>query len=363
MITIIVPYYCTKKEYYDACMKSLLKDKNADIEVLVVDDGSPSEYEEIITAFSEDHRVRILHESHKGVSNARNRGINEAAGEWLMFVDSDDYLEDDYYDALQKRIQNTDADFVFFNGFGEKDGQSIKNRYFTKENIDYGASVESKCQLIGSGLSLGRTPEVLRCWYTLGSPYSKLIRTAFLKESGVRFDTGVAFAEDTVFSFNLILKAEHIYYFDEYLYHYFLNAESVTGKYRKDLHRDMGVFFEKMWGLISSNGLKSNLEESYYIRAFLEAQRCIRQEFFHKQNPDPYRLRRAKTSAFIKSEPFRHALHCSYPYLRTFPCQMARMLLVNGWFNTYMLLYEGLAQVKKTYRQKGRNNETRQISD
>ena len=87
MISIIVPHYCTKKEYFDRCMQSLLDDHDADIEVIVVDDGSPDLYLSNIAAFLGDGRVRVFYEEHKGVSNARNIGIREALGEWLMFVD------------------------------------------------------------------------------------------------------------------------------------------------------------------------------------------------------------------------------------------------------------------------------------
>jgi len=347
MVSIVVPFYCTKKIYFDRCMKSLLSDRKADIEVIVIDDGSPLEYQKIIDCYTFDRRVKVFHENHCGVSKARNMGVQKANGDWLMFVDSDDYLETEYFDKLQRISANNNADFIFFNGFGDKFGKSIKNKFFLSENTDYGTSIERKCQVIGAGLSLGRTPSYCKCLYTLGSPYSKLINFEFLKSSRVRFEENVKFAEDTLFSMNLILKANHIYYADEYLYHYYINEDSVTGKYRKGLSDDMNVFFKAAWMFIRENHLEDMLREAFYIRAFLESQRCIRQEFCHKSNKESKLSNEKKARKFLSKDPYKTALRADYSYLKRFECRIAVYLLKNGRVREYMAMYSILIRLKK----------------
>ena len=340
MISIIVPFYCTKKEYFDRCMTSLLADKNANIEVLIVDDGSPDEYKNYFLEYLSDGRVRVIFENHKGVSNARNVGVQEANGEWLMFVDSDDYLESGYASVLSGFTKDTDADIILFNGFGDRYNKIIKNKYFIQENCDYGETIERKTLVIGAGLSLGRTPEYYRCFFTLGAPYSKLIRSSFIKQNEIKFDTKVRFAEDTLFSMNLVLKAKHIYYYDVYLYHYFMNEDSVTGRYRRGLSEDMKVFFSEAWRIIEENNLREQLVESYYIRAFLETQRCIRQEYCHKQNKDKDRYLKAR--ALTKHEPYRSGITAKSPYMRRLDSRIGAFMLKYGLIRSYVSVYKAL---------------------
>lgn len=350
MISIIVPHYCTPKEYFDKCMHSLLNNKDADIEVLIIDDGSPADYLDHLNEYTSDQRVKVFHEEHKGVSNARNVGISKAHGDWLMFVDSDDYLADGYYATLERTIEKYDADVIIFNGFGDKDGKSVRNEYCVKENVDYGASIEMKCQLMASGLSLGRIPEYHRCFYSLGAPYSKLISTSYIHRKGVLFDDDVKFAEDTLFSLNLYLQADHIYYVDEYLYHYYMNEYSVTGKYRKGLSVDMNVFFSTVNQFITVYGLQDSLSESYYIRAFLEAQRSLRQEFFHKDNVATKAEKHRSAKGFLEQEPFIVALNSEYPYLKTKTAKIATWLLHTERYDLYMRMYSCLAFVRRICR-------------
>lgn len=347
MISIVIPFYCTKKIYFDKCMKSLLSDRKADIEVIVIDDGSPREYQKIIECYTSDNRVRVFYENHLGVSNARNVGIREANGEWLMFVDSDDYLEEGYADKLQRIAKGSNADFIFFNGYGDKYGEAIKNQFFLSEHTDYGTTIEQKCQVIGAGLSLGRTPVYCRCFYTLGSPYSKLINVEFLKSNQICFNERIKFAEDTLFSMNLILKSNHISYVDEYLYHYYINEDSATGKYRKGLSYDMNAFFRVAWLFISENHLESMLKESFYIRAFLECQRCVRKEFCHKSNPVSRSLSDKQARKFLAKEPYNTAIRLNYSYLKKIECRVVMYLLKKGRVREYMAMYSVLTWIQK----------------
>ena len=350
MISVIVPHYCTDKQAFSRCITSLLKDKDADVEVIIVDDGSPEEYLTEIQTYTSDSRVRILFEAHKGVSHARNVGIQEAKGDWLMFVDSDDYLENGYFKTLDHISNESDADIIFFNGYGVKKGETYRNQYFVTENVDYGSSIKNKCDVMGSGLSLGRTPKYYRCLYTLGSPCSKLIKTDFIKNHCILFDEDVRFAEDTLFSLNLIYNANHIYYADAYLYYYIFNDHSATGKYRQGLSKDMDVFFNKARDFIEKHSLNNYLDESYYIRAFLEAQRCIRQELFHKKNTNSQKEKQMAADWFLEQEPYHSALKMKYPYMQSLSCKIASTLLSAKKYGLYMKMYDGMATAKKLLR-------------
>lgn len=111
-ISVIVPVYGVEK-YLPACIESILSQTFTDFELILVDDGSPDRCGEICDAAAErDARVRVIHQANQGLSAARNAGIEAARGEWLVFVDSDDYIAPHFCEKLYQTAQRTDADCV-----------------------------------------------------------------------------------------------------------------------------------------------------------------------------------------------------------------------------------------------------------
>lgn len=110
MISIIVPVYKVEP-YLRQCVDSILNQTYRDIEVLLVDDGSPDRCGEICDEYAKkDQRIRVFHTENKGLSAARNLGLREAKGEYIGFVDSDDWIEPDMYEVLLRRLEETGAD-------------------------------------------------------------------------------------------------------------------------------------------------------------------------------------------------------------------------------------------------------------
>lgn len=111
-ISVIVPIYRVEK-YLPACIDSILNQTFTDFELILVDDGSPDRCPEICDETAKrDARVRVIHQANAGLSAARNAGIEIAHGEWLGFVDSDDYIAPQFYEKLYQTAQRTDADCV-----------------------------------------------------------------------------------------------------------------------------------------------------------------------------------------------------------------------------------------------------------
>ena len=110
MISVIVPVYRVEP-YLRQCVESILNQTYRDIEVLLIDDGSPDRCGEICDEYAEkDDRIRVFHTENRGLSAARNLGLHKAKGEHIGFVDSDDWIEPDMYEVLLKRMQETGAD-------------------------------------------------------------------------------------------------------------------------------------------------------------------------------------------------------------------------------------------------------------
>ena len=107
MISVIVPVYKVEP-YLRQCVDSILGQTYRDIEVLLIDDGSPDRCGEICEEYAgKDARVRVFHTENNGLSSARNLGLREAKGEYIGFVDSDDWIDPDMYEILLRRIEES----------------------------------------------------------------------------------------------------------------------------------------------------------------------------------------------------------------------------------------------------------------
>jgi len=111
MISVIVPVY-NVEPYLEKCLDSIVNQTYRDLEILVIDDGSTDDSGRICDEYRKDERVKVFHTENQGLSCARNLGLDEAHGEWIGFVDSDDWIEPDMYEVLLKRALETGADVV-----------------------------------------------------------------------------------------------------------------------------------------------------------------------------------------------------------------------------------------------------------
>lgn len=304
MISVIVPFYQTEERLFDACVNSILADNTADIELIIADDGSAAEYRQVCEKFLSDGRVRVLHLPHKGVSAARNAGIEAAAGEWITFVDSDDLLSEGWYKEVSDFSAGRSDDLIIFTGGADRDGVCYNNNFFIKENVDYGQDPELKRQVMESAISVGILPRGFKCCFSLGSPCAKLYRTEFMIKNDLRFDTEITFAEDTHFSLCVYNKAEHIVYKEAYIYRYVVNTRSVTRRYRSGLSREMTVFFRRTKQFLTENGLYEGIKNGYETRVCYEISRVMNLEFYNKGNTDSKKVRNQKVKEFLDQDPY-----------------------------------------------------------
>lgn len=327
-VSIIIPFYCTPEHLFRQCMNSILVEELPEIEVLVVDDGSPTMFYSLLDEFASDVRVRIIHQSNQGVSVARNRGVSEAKGQWIMFVDADDYLNKASFVKAVALTKEHNDDVIIFNGGSDRQGELKINEVFLREGINYAAREDNRLQIMVNALSLGRIPAGYVQYFTLGSPCCKLIRRELLQQNHLFFDESVRFAEDVLFMLNVYSKAKQIIYFPWVLYFYVENAESVTRRYRPGLSKDMDIFFNKMKAFIDENHLENGLKEAYYMRAGMEVSRCFRREFFHEQNCN--KDAKKQYLEFINQEPYCTALRIMDTSKKTWKQSVMHFVIKHG---------------------------------
>lgn len=245
-----------------------------------------------------------------------------------MFVDSDDYVDTHAFAALMETVSSLTEDVVICTGCRDTGEKIKKNEYPLEEGHNYAATEEDRFFVMGSALSLGRVPSVGKQYFTLGSPCSKLFRTAFLREQGLCFDTSVHFAEDVLFMMHVYRVASSVIYREIYLYYYVLNQESATKRFRPGMSADMDVFFRQTESFLRSNGIFEFLEKPFYVRVQIEAYHCLRVEFLHPDNPAPHDSEYKK---LVRREPYRTALKRLYIRPRNRISSIKWFMVSRGW--------------------------------
>lgn len=231
-VSIVVPVYKAEK-FLERCISSIAHQTYTNLEIILVDDGSPDNCPQICDEWAKkDVRIRVIHKPNEGVSIARNVGIENATGEYVMFVDSDDEL---LPQAVELCYPDDTCDLVIFD-YEMREGirKSIIRAFEEKT-----ASVMSMNDVIS-----------IACCDGLNSAWARLYRRELLRDHGLRFPTDMIMAEDAAFVFSVILEAKSIRYIPcvGYRYHHAFS----TGDSRL---------------LRAPNVVMSNLVHLYYLRA------------------------------------------------------------------------------------------------
>jgi glycosyltransferase involved in cell wall biosynthesis len=140
-ISIIVPVYNAEK-YLPQCIGSILSQTVTDFELLLIDDGSSDRSGKICDEYSRnDFRIRVFHKENSGVSSARNFGIDKAQGEWITFVDSDDWLATNFLEQMLNKARELNVDAVFCNCYYVFENEAVQKIIYTENTIEDGKSM------------------------------------------------------------------------------------------------------------------------------------------------------------------------------------------------------------------------------
>lgn len=230
-ISIIIPVYNAEK-YINATLDSILNQTFKDIEVILVNDGSLDNSLSICKKYAEgDSRIIVLNKKNEGVSIARNTGIKSSSGEYILFIDADDWIEPDMCEILYNNITKYDGDICFCNHIKEFDNKSEKIAFNAKGHIIEKDSIKKEIilQLIEEeDINLKHSRESFR------SPWGKLFKSSIIKNNKIIFNKDLVIGEDFIFDIEYLKYAKKAVMAEEFLYHYRISNESTLGRYKKE---------------------------------------------------------------------------------------------------------------------------------
>lgn len=208
-VSVIIPVYNAEK-YIAQCMGSLLEQTLYDCEFIFVNDGSSDQSGEILETLKKmDSRVIVIHQQNMGVSMARNHGLQIASGEFVGFVDADDYIEKDMFENLYKMVKMHDCDVAASNYQSEMEGKYVISSYNFPNGI-----VLNKEYIEQNVLPLLVSSD---CFNTV---CTKIYKNSIIRENDISFPENVPLGEDGIFNITFFCKASSMIYSKDAGYHY-----------------------------------------------------------------------------------------------------------------------------------------------
>ncbi|WP_169805404.1 glycosyltransferase family 2 protein [Methanobrevibacter cuticularis] len=258
-VSVIVPVYNSEK-YLGKCLDSLINQTLKDIEIICVDDGSTDSSPEILENYSKrDNRIKLVSQENRDVGAARGAGLKIATGEYVAFVDNDDWLVLDALQKLYNNARSNDSDLVLF-----------KVRYFyssneiiTPKSFDFDKYFNNDVDFNSFTFNaLDIKPEVMN---NLFAPWFKFYKRNFLNSYNFYFKEKITYP-DVPFHVQVLLKANKLSFCPEYLYFYRKNHQESMLLISKDTSRIFDIFkvIDEVQSFLFSNDLFKSYESEFY---------------------------------------------------------------------------------------------------
>lgn len=254
-VSVIVPVYNVEK-YLDRCIRSLQKQKNLSYEIILIDDGSTDNSWNICDQYQkESDNIIAFHKLNEGLGLTRNYGTARASGEYILYVDSDDYVKEDSISSLVNYMKEKELDIAFFGRSKDSNGIIEEERYIFPENVPNYKILTSMC--LGEPLQKDE--------FEIGPAWKAMYKKSFLNENNLCFESErECLSEDYLFSAKLCLKDPKAGFWNHNIYYYCDNGSSLTNSYNPDRPYKAVKLFEKMKEII----LEGQLEDDASLRNY-----------------------------------------------------------------------------------------------
>ncbi len=304
LISVIIPIY-NVEPYIRQCLDSVVNQTYSDLEIILIDDGSPDNCGAICDEYAgRDQRIHVIHKRNGGVGAARNDGIRAVAGEWIAFVDPDDWLELNYFEKMVSAIPLDSVDVICASGnYIERSSNPVVARIFDAWDVGIvdRQTLIKKTLVLGYGLK-GKHNKVF-----LGVPWNKLYCSAFLKKEHIEFDQLLHACEDILFNLSVFDKTNVVVACEYIGYHYRTNVETAsTQRFNPNWPGMSERYIKGLTEFLSRQPDKEAYQSVVAINIFRLMKANLRCYFFHPANPKPYSEVAAEFRA-MKHEPVFHA--------------------------------------------------------
>lgn len=312
-VSVIVPVYKAEK-YLKRCLDSILNQTFRDMEIILVDDESPDGCPQLCDEAAEiDARVRVIHKTNQGPGFARNSGLGAAGGEYVYFVDADDYLDKEAVETLYEAAKNGALDLCFA-GFFLLDGEKLERKV-----PKYAGKVFEQPQIVRTVLTdmLGTAPEEREDCTVRMAVWQGIYRRRWLEENGIQFASNRRFlSEDILFHMDCLPLARRMCYLPDCLYYHVQdNLSSWTHQYQSDYLERYGEQYleelKKTDSLENKEEMRRRIQRTYIGNARICIQQLVGASGSMERRDVKKELRK------LVEDPVLQSVLREYPYWRT----------------------------------------------
>jgi len=299
LISIIIPVYRVPELYLRKCIDSVTSQTLSEIEILLVDDGSPDQCGEICDSYANrDQRVKVIHKKNGGLSSARNAGFLAASGEWIMYVDGDDWIAPEMCQTMYDVAKRNNVQLVMCGMVKDYGHSSTKYKYYLEEDKLYNAK---ECNWLQQQLLIYNG--------NIAVVPSKLIKREFLKAYNILHDEVLKQgAEGLEFNIRLFEKLETAIFINKPFYHYTYNGISISASHNEENHKYVINCFEKIEVIIQESANREQLMSWFYNRLLYVIITTTISGYFNPLNTEPYQDKKRKFKVYLEQAIIQRAL-------------------------------------------------------
>lgn len=312
-ISIVIPVYNSAK-YLRECLDSICNQSFEDWEIIAIDDGSRDESAAILDEYADhDKRIRVIHKANGGVSAARNDGLSAATGEYVLFVDSDDWLEAEALRNMFEASENGKADVVITDHFvwkesfaGKADAVEPVCSFFAQDFITDSRDMIDRVQSMVLYRGYSPYPSTT-CGYMFSALWTKLIRRSIFTNNEIRFNGKLKLYEDGLVALQVFQRAKIVAYRSVPTYHYRILNNSLCHVNEDRLVNDSANILVEVKNFIDDTGA-AHLQDAYLARALFLTKKMALRSFFCTESQGSFLIRYKAFKNVLAAEPYCDAV-------------------------------------------------------
>lgn len=301
-VSILVPIYKVPERYLRKCVESCSNQTLKNIEIILVDDGSPDNCGSICDEYAEkDERIKVIHKKNEGLAAARNSAFDISVGEYITFLDGDDYLDVATCEKVYAKAKEKNVQMVLWDVTTEYPNSSRIGHSFGKKELEFRGDECRKLQA-----------RVLDFNGRIAQAFCKLINREFLVQHKIRHNDDLKQgAEGLIFNIALFEYVNTVYYLPEPLLHYMYNDQSISHSPSEENYYMIIRCFEYIEQFIQKSSNKELLEKNLYNRLLYVIVTTGITGYFNPANTDLYKRKVEKYKKFLKEPLLVKAMDCA----------------------------------------------------
>lgn len=289
-VSVIIPAY-NAELYLEQCVESILNQTYRNIEVIIINDGSVDKTGEIANRFKTiDERIIVIHNRNKGVSASRNDGLQKSTGDYIVFVDADDFLSVDYIYYMMMLVETTGSDFCLSKNCYTK----VEEKQIAEDKIENLVSADAIALLLSPRVIVG-------CW-------NKIFKKEFLLKQGLTFSTALFYGEGLSFIVEAAQAAKSVGVGNRKVYYYRRNNEaSATTKFNIEKMRNGEIALKKLKDSITKKSTAINTMWllhmcTFYLGAIVRMKALKLTQAYHTEYKEWSKFLKKNTPALISKK-------------------------------------------------------------